>query len=524
MPRYFSKTSLFTLLLFSSFSISSFAEQEFSTRIVGGQESQPDEWPWIVSVKSAIKLEHVCGGSLIADKWILTAAHCVIYKGRVISPLQLSATIGEYDLSRDSSNVTIDQIFVHPDYNSENQLNDIALLKLANPVNNVPLTIASSQVTTDAIANQNDVSALGWGSTTANNPGEIVAAQQPDILRHVKMPLMTDAMCSNYLSDQYRSPEMLCAGLIEGGLDSCQGDSGGPLVIEQDGEWQQLGIVSWGYGCAAAGYPGVYARTSNYSEWVNNIIEGINATSKLEFNDIELNNDGIQNIEISNNANTDVNLTIKQQGSAVFSIDNRDCNFISAYGSCTLAVSYLPTDSLVAEGLITISSDLHDAPVLYSQLIGLPLINAMDIASSAGFDTNNITWFSGGFSPWQFDQSTSDLKSGSILNDQKSILKAQINGSGTLNFAWAVDSEANYDFLALIINGQQVGNISASKNLQAKQFFLQKEQNTVIWIYEKDQSESTGADQAYLNNLTFTPMGINAESNTSGGGSLNWLS
>jgi hypothetical protein len=166
----------------------------------------------------------------------------------------------------------------------------------------------------------------------------------------------------------------------------------------------------------------------------------------------------------------------------------------------------------------------------------LPLINATDIATSAGFNTDKITWLSGGFSPWLFDQNTNNLQSGDILNDQKSILKAQISGTGKLNFDWAVDSEKNYDFLNLVINNQEVEKISASNDFTNRQFFVEQPQNNIYWIYEKDGSESTGADQAYLYNVTFTPMSkdqyeqqleksysTEGSSNGGGGGALGWL-
>ena len=531
MNRYL-KALLLVPLFMNYFSSIAFAEQEISTRIVGGQESQGNDWPWAVSLKSSVTQQHFCGASLIASQWVLTTAHCVVYNDRAFSPLQIIATVGEYDLSSDSVASSIEKIYVHPDFNSATLVNDVALIKLTVPIENLPnVARASNDLAKNAIANQDNVTVLGWGTTTAYDPGESVTTQPPTTLRQVTIPLMTDTMCSDDLGEQYHSPEMLCAGLINGGKDACQGDSGGPLVINQEGQWQQLGIVGWGYGCAAAGYPGVYTRVSNYNEWINSVSNGVYITNRLEFADTVVNSTSTKIMTITNNADNAVKLMITQTGSTIFNVDNSYCSFVKANTSCDLIIRYSPTDNAIAQSTITILSDLPDSIPMQSQLLGLPLIPATDIASSADFNTDNITWFTGGFAPWLLDQNSNHLTSGAISDDQKSILKAQIMDSGKLDFAWAADSEANFDFLSVIINDQQVAEISASDNFQKMQFFLPQQKNNIVWIYQKDQSSSKGADQGYLSDVFFVPMSEdeyqrlqdNNSVETNSGGALAWI-
>ncbi|MGB5445473.1 MAG: serine protease [Psychromonas sp.] len=269
-------TYLFSTFLATLSLPSMVAAAEISTRIVGGEESEIDQFPWAVSLKDSATLAHFCGGSLIAKQWVLTAAHCLINNNNdtAKSAAKITATVGEYDLDSipATPSIEIEQFYIHPDFNSTTQVNDIALLKLATAVDDPSLIEPFSiENTIAAVTSQRSVTALGWGSTVAYNPNETVDPDYPNILNHVEIALFTDHMCSSALGNNYTA-EMLCAGLEDGGKDSCQGDSGGPLVINQDGSWQQIGIISWGNGCAAEGYPGVYTRLALYEEWVNGIL------------------------------------------------------------------------------------------------------------------------------------------------------------------------------------------------------------------------------------------------------------
>ena len=344
---------------------------EISTRIVGGQESDIGEFPWAVSLKYSETQTHFCGGSLIGKQWVLTAAHCLVD----MEPTLITATIGEYYLDSDSDSdsgpLTIEQFYIHPDFNSTTQDNDIALLKLVSAVDNpsfiTPVNLAD---TIDAVASEANVTALGWGSIVP--PDNLNYPDYPNILNYVEMPLMTDTMCSSALGDDY-SAETICAGLEEGGKDSCQGDSGSPLVIEQGSGWQQIGIASWGYGCAAPGYPGVYTRLALYDGWIESVSNSLYFPDRLEFKDTLVATSSSKTVVIENNSTENAQLTFTASGADTFSYDASDCLYIDRNDNCELLVSYRPFDTNPSQKTIRISSNVINSIQTLS-LIGLPLI------------------------------------------------------------------------------------------------------------------------------------------------------
>jgi secreted trypsin-like serine protease len=231
--------------------------------IVGGIEAKQNFWPWQVSLKSFGF--HVCGGSIINDQWILTAAHCFDRE----KPEPWSAVAGRNELwvilptpGEKTYNAT--KIIRHENYRpSKSNLNDIALVKLntkieytdqIQPVCLPTKDIGSLDGTMGTVA--------GWG--TISESGEISKE-----LRQVDVPIISNEKCqANYVGASIAAG-MICAGYYEGGKDACQGDSGGPFVINTSGKYTQVGVVSWGRGCARPNQPGVYTRVSEYLEWIN---------------------------------------------------------------------------------------------------------------------------------------------------------------------------------------------------------------------------------------------------------------
>jgi secreted trypsin-like serine protease len=235
--------------------------------IVGGEEAKENFWPWQVSlqVKGIIGSSHTCGGSVLNDRYILTAAHCFTYN---TDPADWKIKAGKHKIDSWFSETgekvfTVEKIIQHEGYASwKSNLNDIALMKLNEKIefNDYIQPVCMPEATIGKLEGAM-ATVTGWGTTSE---GGSIASK----LQQVDVPIIANQKCGQKYPSEDIVESMVCAGYDAGGKDSCQGDSGGPFVINTSGKYTQVGVVSWGYGCAQANKPGVYTRVSEYLDWI----------------------------------------------------------------------------------------------------------------------------------------------------------------------------------------------------------------------------------------------------------------
>ncbi len=230
-------------------------------RIVGGVEAIPNSWPWIVSLQLR---DHMCGGTLIDSRHVLTAAHCL--PSVIGTQIRIIAGLHERQKTNTgrTQNIVVSRIFMHEQYSTVTQSHDIAILRLSQPVqlNNYVNLICLPGPDPQESAS---VTVAGWGTTYKGSP---LATS----LRQVTVKV-TNAQASAAYPAYFNVQRQIGAGLPNtGGKDSCQGDSGGPLMYNNNGQWYLSGVVSFGNVCGVSSYPGVYTRTSAYLSWIKNKI------------------------------------------------------------------------------------------------------------------------------------------------------------------------------------------------------------------------------------------------------------
>jgi secreted trypsin-like serine protease len=233
-------------------------------RIIGGKKTDIAEHPWQVALDVSTARGHgFCGGSIIAQKWILTAAHC--FDGNHGIPAKPTVRVysgyAEYQAERDG--IEAERVEIHPGYDIHTNENDIALVKLKTAPHGKIIALADPAL---ELASREPLEVTGWGVTEEGG-------RLSSLLMEGKVLYIDNTTCNAPSSYNGKIlPTKICAGLSEGGIDACQGDSGGPLVARKAKRAVLVGVVSEGEGCARKLFYGLYTRVSSYREWIDKIV------------------------------------------------------------------------------------------------------------------------------------------------------------------------------------------------------------------------------------------------------------
>ncbi|KAL7644494.1 UNVERIFIED_CONTAM: hypothetical protein RMT77_005326 [Armadillidium vulgare] len=245
-------------------------------KIVGGRTIRRLDSPWLVSLQLREKgiQKHNCGGVVISEDLVLTAAHCFRNHGKNSYVVR----VGEFDLEANEpsqEDFFIEKLFVHDDFDTKVEFNnDFAVIKIAKRSGRgirlgssiQPVCLPSFD---DDYFSLTNCKITGWGTT--NEQAEPIPERRPRAGAVHIYPMSTCTGETGYSMHEITSG-MFCAGRMDGSVDTCTGDSGGPLTCEVNGQHILYGITSWGKGCGRKGQPGMYTKVTKYLRWLNSIV------------------------------------------------------------------------------------------------------------------------------------------------------------------------------------------------------------------------------------------------------------
>lgn len=262
-----------------------------SGQVMGGEKVEAGELPFVAAIAvnqgPPIGRSYFCGGTIIEARWLLTAAHCLVTANgqhRPIETIEVTAGVGRLSLAEGRNHIKVEAAIIHPDYDPRSQANDIALLRLGRAWTGPVVELAARSHAEPA----GTVLVAGFGATAEGQSQAVGEARSGERIGMLSDDLMAAELRVSPLAACAAAYKALPAdtGFRELAIgksnicasspsirDACQGDSGGPLLIRGDYySLVQVGIVSFGYGCAVPGFDGVYTRVSAFTEWIGRVI------------------------------------------------------------------------------------------------------------------------------------------------------------------------------------------------------------------------------------------------------------
>ncbi|WP_411132589.1 serine protease [Vibrio vulnificus] len=496
---------------------------ERSARIIGGTTAPAEKWPFIVALMSKGTLGgegQFCGASFLGGKYILTAAHCLE------STLgdDIEVVIGEQNLSSvsNSQRLAVSKVYIHEEYNDSETGHDIAILELSEAYDGHAVMLAESNLRDELAAGQ-ALTVMGWGDQDPT--ADFRGATQ---LQQVDVELIDQQVCKNVPALGYDkiTENAFCAGVVQGGKDSCQGDSGGPIVVMDGGQYKQLGVVSWGDGCAEAGKYGVYANVSYYADWIANKTKGLSYDQNV-YAGIVTRGSETAVLTYQNNTESELTLSNLRTDQGV-QVANNSCNQPLQVGEeCQVTVNYnvvsygdfsfdVSMDS--SQGIGQVTSKVHYQSYPSANPSLSDWINEQIPNQQLSVFSQNTEW--------QF--SAVGIMSGSIGDNQFSGIAIAGIAKGQVALDLKVSSEEDYDELKVFVNGRLELAVSGEQEGTVS-FVLPREKNAIELVYVKDEMASVGTDRGFLNAIRYSsslilPSAESSSSGSSSGGSLGWLS
>ncbi len=506
-------------LLFTSFQFSaSGTESGVSSRIIGGEQAPAGEWPYMVALTTRDKSFVWCGGSLLNERYVLTAAHCVDKK----DPSTMDVIVGAYDMDNISAaeRIRVKQIYVHQDYAYSSGGNDIAVLELESAPRLTQFTSIATAADFNRINNGDLLTVIGFGTRKEENG---VKSDAPTKLHQVDVPFVQIEECRTKGGSYARQGDgVFCAGTA--GKDSCSGDSGGPIFFRTNHGLTQMGVVSWGDGCGRSDKPGVYTKLSAFDTWLNDQQLGLSYRQKEVLGIVRLGN-YTQRFEFTNTSTNPINLTAPtptaSTGTQIIRVVTNTCPADLAGGdSCYVDVEYDITTLTEGHIKLDFSSRTMDSGHVYAWRY----FEALEPAS-----TETVNYLANlpahkthvNEHPWTVQGNS--LQTASLEKGQKSLLVLENLPKGRLKFRYNVSSNSIWDKFNVYVNGKLEKDFWNNTEGMAS-ISMYEPTNTVKLVYERSNLNNDALSKVMLSQFSHDPNLFDlppiTDSRSGGGGSL----